>query len=104
MNVSVTCWPIFTDGFSAVAGSWYTIDAAPARNRRRSRSDILITSSPATRMRPLVITALVGRYRSAAKAVVDLPQPDSPTSPYASPGRTWKLTPLSTSRGTPRML
>ncbi len=53
--------PTFRLGLSADPGSWYTIDASRARNRRSSRSDIFVTSAPATRMRPPVITPLDGR-------------------------------------------
>ena len=68
-------------GFSAEPGSWYTIEAAPERNLRSRSRDIVVMFSPSTMIVPLVIKPLRGRYRTAAYAVVDLPQPDSPTNP-----------------------
>src|SRR3989442_10718678 len=44
-------------------------------------------------MRPPVIRPARPRYRTIASATVDLPQPDSPTSPSASPAFSWKLSP-----------
>ena len=43
-------------------------------------------SRPSKRIAPLVIRPTPGRSRMMASATVDLPQPDSPTSPIASPG------------------
>ena len=83
---SMTCGPMRKVGFNAEPGSWYTIDAWWERNDRSSASFISVTSSPATLTWPATMRPLDGRYRSAANAVVDLPQPDSPTRPYASPG------------------
>src|SRR6476469_9110335 len=59
-------------------------------------------SLPSTRMRPPVMTPLRGKYRTVAYAVVDLPQPDSPTRPYDAPGRTSNETPPRTGRRMPR--
>src|ERR1041385_1722704 len=42
-----------------------------------------------------------GTRRSTDRAVIVLPQPDSPTTPTVSPSSTWRLTP-STARTTPR--
>src|ERR1700748_893341 len=54
-----------------------------------------VSSAPAN-----VILPLVGRTsRTSARATVDLPQPDSPTSPSVSPASTWNDTP-STARTT----
>ena len=46
-----------------------------------------MTSAPSNLIWPLT-SAPRGSSRSIARAVIDLPDPDSPTSPSASPGRT----------------
>jgi hypothetical protein len=59
------------------------------RIRRSRANDIEVSSSPSKRIRP----ACGAGSRTSAFATLDLPQPDSPTSPNVSPCRTWKLTP-----------
>ena len=53
-----------------------------------------------------VARLIVGLYPPSegriAYAAVDLPQPDSPTSPYASPSAICNVTPRSTGRQIPR--
>ena len=61
VKASITCAPIRNVGFRAEPGSWYTIEAWRALNCRSSRSAILVTSAPPTRIRPPVITPLAGR-------------------------------------------
>src|SRR5262245_51857556 len=56
-----------------------------------------MTSAPPNRIWPLT-SAPRGSSRSMARAVIDLPDPDSPTRPTASPG----LTLIETSRRTLR--
>ncbi len=71
-----------TIGFNAGPGSWYTIDAVAGRGTGAARvSDIRVTSSPPTRMRPPVITRVrrqvaqrgVGGGRLAAPRLADQP-------------------------------
>jgi hypothetical protein len=68
-------------GFSDAYGSWKTIWIS----RRSGR--IAARLSP-TSSRPLYLTepSVAGCRLRIARPVVDLPQPDSPTSPSVSPG------------------
>src|SRR5260370_1222354 len=75
-------------GAGEANGSWNTICIA----RRCGRSsDLLrwVMSVPSIRMLPPVGST----KRSTLRATVDLPQPDSPTSPSVSPTPTEKLMP-----------
>jgi hypothetical protein len=51
------------------------------------------SSVPRYRIEPASTLALGGRMPRIALAIVDLPQPDSPTSPRYSPGPTDSDTP-----------
>ena len=53
--------PIFSDGFIACAGSWYTIDASVARKRCNCDVVMPVTSSPATSTWPPTILPLRGQ-------------------------------------------
>src|SRR5690606_25231711 len=53
-----------------------------------SASGMVTRSRPLNRMDPPTIRPFLPRSRITPSATVDLPQPDSPTSPSASPGRT----------------
>jgi len=55
------------------------------------RRFIVVTSSPATLMLP----AAAGVRRRIARAIVDLPEPDSPTRPKVLPGAMEKVVPLT---------
>src|SRR5437773_2132987 len=75
-------------GLSEANGSWKTI----CIERRCGRSSVLprwVMSRPLRRMLPLVGST----SRRMLRATVDLPQPDSPTSPSVSPMPSVKLTP-----------
>ena len=85
-------------------GFWYTIEIAFFLSSRIAAFDMAPTSAPSNMTRPAVIDPLRGRYRIAEKAAVDLPHPDSPTKPYASPGAIDSDTPLRTRRLIPRIL
>ncbi len=79
--------PIRRRGFSEAIGSWKM--SCTRRRSRRSRSPLSRTRSTPSK------TTLpdVGRKScSTARASVDLPQPDSPTSPSVSPRFRSKLT------------
>ena len=69
------------------------------RMPRISRSALAIRSSPSKRMRPVVVAA--STRRSTDSAVIDLPDPDSPTSANFSPGATLNET-SSTTRAAPK--
>ena len=53
---------------------------------------------------PPLTRPLRGRYRTSASAAVDLPDPDSPTSPKDSPRPMLNDTSRSASRSCPRTL
>ena len=87
---------------SARPGSWYTIETVRARRSRSAPCPIDSGSSPSMLIVPALTRPLLGRYRTSASATVDLPDPDSPTSPYDSPRPTWNDTSRSASRSWPR--
>ena len=66
---------------SACPGSWYTIETVRARRSRSADLPIDSGSSPLMLIVPALTRPLLGRYRTSASATVDLPDPDSPTSP-----------------------
>src|SRR5689334_4995019 len=68
----------------------------PPRSLRSSSADILLMSLPSNRIRPPVNRPTPPRYFITAKATVDLPQPDSPTRPNASPCSSLNETPGTT--------
>ena len=74
-------------GFSEAYGSWNTI-CSSRRTGRSLRRDSREMSWPSNTMEPLVS----GYSRAMHRASVDLPQPDSPTSPSVSPARSSMLT------------
>ena len=75
--------PTVYSGFSAVIGSWKIMPMRAPRMPRISRSLFCIRSSPSKRIAPLVVAA--STRRSTDSAVIDLPEPDSPTSANFSP-------------------
>src|SRR5262249_58547988 len=83
-------------GLVCVRGSWKII-ATWLRYRRRSAPASSLTSVPPNRIEPWT-SAPRGSSRSIARAVIDLPDPDSPTRPTASLGRTVSETSRSTAR------
>ena len=87
-NGSEMIVPTVLRGFSDEYGSWKII--CISRRRALSSSPLIVAiSRPANVIEPLVGSV----SRSSSRAVVDLPQPDSPTSPSVSPRRTSKETP-----------
>jgi hypothetical protein len=62
------------------------------RTDRRARDRRRVSSSPPSRTCPPPISAFGGSSRTIVCAVVDLPEPDPPTSATVSPGATVKLT------------
>ena len=83
-------------GFRAAYESWNTI-CMRGRRRRSARSGVRVMSVPSKLMLPAVGSV----SRSRQRPRVDLPQPDSPTSPSVSPARTASDT-SSTARSTCR--
>src|SRR3546814_4789138 len=85
-------------GFRAVMGSWKIIAIFSPRSRRRPRVGCFSTSTPCSRTWPATALSVRGFRPITAKAVTDLPDPDSPTTQRSSPASTEKLTP-STAKG-----
>ena len=75
-------------GFSDAYGSWKIIIIS-RRNGRISARDSLVMSWPRNVNRPPVGSSSFMMQR----AIVDLPQPDSPTTPSVSPSRSANDTP-----------
>ena len=94
-NGSAMIVPTVLRGFSDEYGSWKII--CISRRRSFSRAPLAVAiSSPSNLIEPLVGSI----SRRISRAVVDLPQPDSPTIPSVSPRRTSNDTP-STARTAP---
>ena len=96
---SVMKSPMRRTGFTCARGSWKII-ATLVRNARRSAPASSLMSRPRYRISPRPARP-GGSSRSIARAVIDLPEPDSPTSPTASPARTVSDTSRSTACWTP---
>ena len=79
--------PIGARGSRDENGSWKMI-CAWARNGVRAGPSRAVISSPPNRMRPDVGSS----NRTTTRPRVDLPQPDSPTSPRVSPSSIARLT------------
>ena len=77
---SPTIAPTERRGFSDAYGSWKII-CTSRRSGRRRRSGHWLMSCPSYEIVPLVGV----RRRVISRAVVDFPQPLSPTSPNVSP-------------------
>src|SRR5215467_13483863 len=88
--------PILRTGFTWARGSWKII-ATWFRYPRSAAPLSAMTSVPSKLICPLTC-APRGSSRSIARAVIDLPEPDSPTRPTASPGRMLSETSRSTAR------
>ena len=92
-----------SDGFNAAMGSWYTMAIRLPRIRSSCRPRFCTMSSPQNRIRPPVTRAFLATWFMIANARVLLPQPDSPTSPMASPGRISNETSLTALTGPRRV-
>src|SRR5215469_2840466 len=90
---SVSWRPRVKKGFSALPGFWKIIAATAPRSLSFSASLAPTTSWPSSCTLPVTRPGGGTRPRQAS-AVIDLPLPDSPTSPITSP--------LATSRSAPR--
>ena len=86
--VSAIVLPIVMRGSSDEYGSWKIICSGRGPRARRG------SGWPSSRICPLVS----GVSPTAARASVDLPEPDSPTSPTTAPSGTVRLTPSTAVR------
>jgi hypothetical protein len=86
--MSRICRPMESTGFREVIGSWKTTEISWPRICRRRRVEARVTSSPSSVMRPAGMVAFSGRSCRSALISVDLPQPDSPTTPTIWPSGT----------------
>ncbi len=77
-------------GLSELMGSWKII-CMRVRALRSAPPFKVVTSVPSSEIVPLLGSIM----RMSALPVVDLPQPDSPTSPSVSPSKMSKLTPAT---------
>ena len=93
-SASVRWSPMVRIGLMPARGSWKII-AAPCRRSPRSVEAVAVsTPAPSSTTSP-VVTARAGRSPSTVRAVSDLPEPDSPTSPTVSPAATESEMPWS---------
>src|SRR5699024_6110398 len=79
-------------GSRVVMWSWKTIAMRRPRILRIRPELRVARSTPSNSMRPPTMRAPAGRIRSTLSAVMLLPDPDSPTMPTISPGRTSNAT------------
>src|SRR4029450_2019500 len=101
-SVSLKWSSIRIKGLRRVIGSWKISPISGPRRRRRSRSPSSTMLRPPNWIVPSM-TAPRGRRPMIPRPSVDLPQPDSPTSPSVSPVPISNETP-STARTGPRLV
>ena len=93
-KVSMICSPIVRTGFRNVLGSWNTIAILAPLTFRISDSDFWSRFSPCSRISPSsIFPGGSGIRRMRERAVTDLPEPVSPTSPSVSPSMISRSTP-----------
>src|SRR5690606_5407152 len=102
-RVSATCVPILATGFRFDIGSCGTRPMSRPRMPRSSLSDALVMSRPSRRMLPAAMRPPPASSPMIAMAVVDLPEPDSPTIATVSPAEMSRSTP-STAWTTPSIV
>ena len=100
---STICRPTVSTGLSAVEGSWKIIATRRPRTARMAASGSASRSTPPSVTRPPIMRPASGNSRVRDSAVIDLPQPDSPTSAKHSPGASSKLRPSTARSGPPGM-
>jgi hypothetical protein len=96
---SASCAPMRRVGLNEVIGSWKTIASAVPSIRRRTAVSGASRSLPSRSSREASTRPWSAISRVIASAVMDLPDPDSPTIPTASPRRTSKVTPRTSRTG-----
>ena len=84
--------PMLRSGFSAVIGSWKIMAMRAPRRRRISASDFASRSSPASSTCPAATRTPSGSRRITALAVMDLPEPLSPTTQRIFPFSSVRVT------------
>ena len=100
-SITSTTWrPTVSTGLSAVDGSWKIIATRRPRTARIAASGSASRSLPPSSTLPPATRAASGSSRMTDSAVIDLPQPDSPTSAKHSPRSSARSTP-STARSSP---
>ena len=81
--------PIVSTGLSEVIGSWKIIAMSPPRSSRNSFLRMPIRSRPSNVAWPATIRpGGTGISPSIDMTLTLLPEPDSPTTPTVSPGKT----------------
>ena len=83
-NTSISWWPTVNTGFREVMGSWKIMDTRLPRILRKSFMGMSSRLWPSRVMEPETL-ALGWVSRMMDRAVMLLPQPDSPTMPRVSP-------------------
>ena len=102
-SASAIWLPTVITGLSDVIGSWKIIEMSLPRTRRIARSSSATRSRPPSFTEPLtILPGGSGISRISESAVIDLPQPDSPTIASVSWALSWKLTPSTAFRMPPR--
>jgi hypothetical protein len=91
-TASAICHPTVKEGLSELSGSCGIHAITLPRIAPRLRSLMPTSSVPRHRIEPATCVPL-GRSPSTACAIVDLPEPDSPTMPMLSPRSTTRSTP-----------
>ena len=97
---SIICVSIRNTGLSVIIGSWKIIAMRLPRTCRIASGDSIARSRPSKRIVPPTMRPGASINPMIEYAVIDLPDPDSPTSATTSPRATSKLT-SSTARTTP---
>ena len=85
--------PIRRTGFSALRGFCDTMPTRVPRVRRIATSSARNMSTPATSTVPERVTSARANAPTIERRIIVLPEPDSPTTPSASPGATSSDTP-----------
>ncbi len=91
--------PMRRVGLNEVIGSWNTMASEVPSIRRRTAVSGASRSVPSRSSRVASTRPWSATSRVIASAVMDLPDPDSPTMPTASPRRTSKETPRTSRTG-----
>lgn len=91
-NVSANWACTRITGLSEFMLLWNTVDRSTQRSSRSFSSSAVVRSTPSKVTRPPVMRAGGESSRSTALPSVDLPQPDSPSSPTNSPSEMWNDT------------
>ena len=84
-SASAICSPTVRIGLSAPRGFWKIMETAAPRMALIVLGEAVPMSVPPNRTRPRVMRPAASRRRVIAKAVTDLPDPDSPTIPSVRP-------------------